>query len=520
MPHIFLDSTNSSVNSDWTRTSTPHMFLSYANPDATRSSRALHETNQERGCAASNTKKSHRKRGSGTPHLFLHMADNSISDDNTTTNTTTESSERRRQDINRFSGWGTSLDDFEVECKLYMQTYQGLPAHQATTVSAAIRKEATPAGGTHDLDHRYVLYASFLDQALSSSPNKNKKHHSEARAGNITSMSNLTDSGDKDTIQSQMESLKSQVQRQQEELTFLRCATKSLILSSDHEPRRENQPIGSVDKYQNAIVPDNKTHMSPLRDEHHHQDAGIPTNIDISHLAVIVDDMTEALSVLTLSEDMATKSLQPPENQLVDIHPTSNLAVSRKHIPPPHIYSTHGTRNPDLDVDTSKLLGTTNTSTVRSSCMATMQLVCLVRTDMTTHHHSATIPVAASNTELQKGGEIQSHHDRVRGMNFQLYFKHWGTTLQGRYNGRISPRTGLPHGSGVLRFENRDMYIGEFVDGALHGEGTLFARTNDSNNNNKLLTLRGFFHQNEFLGWNEEQRSSCSEDAKSAGNEY
>ena len=55
-------------------------------------------------------------------------------------------------------------------------------------------------------------------------------------------------------------------------------------------------------------------------------------------------------------------------------------------------------------------------------------------------------------------------------------------------------KNGKPHGTGVLRFDNRDVYIGQFSDGVLEGEGTLLSRCN-----NRLVTLRGSFRNNEFV---------------------
>jgi hypothetical protein len=204
---------------------------------------------------------------------------------------------------------------------------------------------------------------------------------------------------------------------------------------------------------------------------------------------------------------MTTKSLPPPEKQPVDIHPTSTLAVFRKHIPPPPLYSHHGTRKPNLNVDTSKLLGTTNTSTVGSNCMATMQLVYLVRTEMTTHHHSAIIPAASSCTELQKCGKIQSHHDRALGMNFRaLHCK--VDTIEGCHL-----ELGRPKDLESCGLKTETCTLENLSTEPCMGKAFSLLVFNDSNNYSKLLPLRGFFHQNKFRGWKEEQRSSCSKDA-------
>lgn len=49
---------------------------------------------------------------------------------------------------------------------------------------------------------------------------------------------------------------------------------------------------------------------------------------------------------------------------------------------------------------------------------------------------------------------------------------------------------GAPHGTGALRFENGDTYLGGLVNGAMHGKGTLYHRTG---------MQRGQFQQNAFV---------------------
>lgn len=104
------------------------------------------------------------------------------------------------------------------------------------------------------------------------------------------------------------------------------------------------------------------------------------------------------------------------------------------------------------------------------------------------------IPKAQEMTypDLEKG-EIRGQH--TRSLDFFMYLNDLGTLLRGKYNGKISLDTGLPHGKGVFRFENRDVYIGDFADGMMHGEGCLYTRRNE-----RLLKLRGTFHHNDFFG--------------------
>ncbi|KAG7361067.1 MORN repeat-containing protein [Nitzschia inconspicua] len=94
--------------------------------------------------------------------------------------------------------------------------------------------------------------------------------------------------------------------------------------------------------------------------------------------------------------------------------------------------------------------------------------------------------------ELEKG-ETQGQHTRC--MDFFLYLNDLESLLRGKYSGKISLETGLPHGKGIFRFDNRDVYIGDFADGMMHGEGCFFTRRN-----NRLLKLRGTFQHNDFFG--------------------
>jgi hypothetical protein len=64
--------------------------------------------------------------------------------------------------------------------------------------------------------------------------------------------------------------------------------------------------------------------------------------------------------------------------------------------------------------------------------------------------------------------------------------------LEGQYNGPL--RYSLPHGTGTIRFRNGDTYLGELVDGEMHGKGSLYHRSKDSG------TSRGYFEHNVFVG--------------------
>ena len=75
-----------------------------------------------------------------------------------------------------------------------------------------------------------------------------------------------------------------------------------------------------------------------------------------------------------------------------------------------------------------------------------------------------------------------------------MYLNDLQSLLKGKYSGKISLDTGLPHGKGVFRFENGDFYVGDFWNGMMHGDGCLFTRRRK-----KLLKLRGTFQHNDYF---------------------
>jgi len=97
---------------------------------------------------------------------------------------------------------------------------------------------------------------------------------------------------------------------------------------------------------------------------------------------------------------------------------------------------------------------------------------------------------------------IQAHRLRL-----QLIIR--GIAFTGSYNGSLM--RGVPHGAGVFRFDNRDLYVGDFTNGVMHGEGTLFCRKKLCQENSKLAVLRGRFENNEFKG------DATADDLTSAG---
>ena len=92
-----------------------------------------------------------------------------------------------------------------------------------------------------------------------------------------------------------------------------------------------------------------------------------------------------------------------------------------------------------------------------------------------------------------KPGEVC--HQHARSLEFFIYLNDVQTLMRGKYSGKISLETNLPDGPGLFRFENRDVYVGEFSNGMMHGQGCFYTRRN-----RKLLKLCGQFQHNDFLG--------------------
>jgi hypothetical protein len=72
-------------------------------------------------------------------------------------------------------------------------------------------------------------------------------------------------------------------------------------------------------------------------------------------------------------------------------------------------------------------------------------------------------------------------------------------TQKTKYSGAL--HRGLPDGMGVLRFENGDLYIGEFHLGEMHGVGMFNQKRREHNRKQaKHQIFNGGFVHNEFVG--------------------
>ncbi len=320
----------------------------------------------------------------------------------------------------RVSSWGSSFDDFELECDLFLQTNQKLSQDRSSAVSRVLKKVAQETSrddylGSHS-GHRNARFANYLQDAL------------EDRSVDDTVISYVSYEQDSDPAKNEMESLREQIRRQQEEIKFLRSTVKALLHSDNTEgDRREPNP---------CLRQCSETKSSPSPTEFVKEvDIGIPRDILVHH--DIASDGTDALSDVTLNESSIGIDLFDNANVIVGSASPRSIALPKPN----------------------KALTASN---------------------------------AYRSFPDMARGEIQNK--RARGMLFTISFKSWGFTLQGRYIGML--RHGIPNGSGILRFDNGDYYVGGLKNGLLHGDGSLFLRRDG-----QLLKFRGKFEQNEFIGW-------------------
>lgn len=408
------------------------MFLAYANPDRgngcefnARDTNMLSDANSPRVS----------RQSSAAPHIFLNYTGHSGRTERTLERGSRSGNVLQR----RFESWGESPEDFEKECLKYLEKKQGFGTPRASLVSKALR---TTVEGTKKTTTN-AKYAHFLSLALATSEDQNEFNDLE-----------LPDSPNIAVLQNQ-------IQKQMEEIDFLRSAMRALIPLVSETPTLSEQqgPIASI---------------VPLRQRKVTED--VPRSIHIHSLGPVVDD-------LTMSEYM-------PIEELVNVNRVENYPLFRNEsllVSSTALHDSPIKRSQDFG-----LLPNTSISVVQA-----MDLLNVEGTEVT--------QLKVSYTEMAKGA---IHGGRARGMLCQVQFRNWGLILEGRYNGMI--REGLPHGSGVIRFENRDCYVGQFSDGMLHGEGSLFLRRNKS-----LVVFRGLFWRSEFIG-ESHHRLLAADDAASA----
>ena len=375
------------------------------------------------------------RRCSATPHSFLPY----VGSDSELAIRSTESKH-------------TSRRNFEDKCTEYLQEDARLSSLQAKNVVSSLRKAADEvASGKENLNLQYLLFASIVRQSL----RRREGGKIEVQDDKSLELVDLVND-EKNPMPSEIESLRRQLKRSREEVNFLRCAVRQLVI-----PLRDKD-IKSGQK------------QDKTGDETRLQNVSVPSKIEFMQRRGSEDEISVDLSQLTPSvEFRLPKNCLPivvnsyPEP--LEMNLASPYALANKKMPQiPKIL-------PNFDVDKPMV-----PPSISERYLETMQLVYSFRSERT----------QSGQSDMVKG-EIRNN--RARGMRFQLRFENFGVRVSGTYNGTL--KNGVPHGSGVLRFDNRDFYIGEFHNGALHGEGTLFSRKDF-----KLVKMRGKFSQNEFVG--------------------
>lgn len=432
----------------------PHMFLSYASPDSRNQT-------LETCPLSSPHRPSQRRKSSATPHLFLPYA-----------------------------GRKSSVE-FENNCKAYMQE-QDLPEFHATVVAKAmcIASAETAGGKGFDATLRHSLHASFFSKAI---------------RGQHETLPEVSDDDTPDLLSEPDESsswetdfLKDQVKRQQEELEFLRSALRHLVslpVQQENAPQVQHESRNPLEVYE-TTTRQNRDIVGrlpsiiefPARDEVDDDDSEQMSELQ-SPSVIVLGNPSSNLKLLRQNTPKAENS--DPTNAITTLALQNKLALLKQndpHRPSPPVCIPAST----IDFSKDQVSG-------NAGYMKSMQLVVETRTKQKQKSYTY--------TDMVKGEILDG---RARGLNFRLYFEQRGVYVEGLYSGTI--KNGLPHGIGVLRFNNRDLYMGSFAEGKMHGEGTLLSRCDS-----RLATFRGTFRNNEFVEQSATAKPLSSNESASAG---
>jgi hypothetical protein len=456
-PHIFSDSPNSSISSgDWynnrstqSNRSTPHMFLSYANPSSFAQSFRRKSTNRAE-TPVSELRSAHSRHksraSSSSAHLFLDYA-NDKPDEHKPSSRGPQQPRVKRQVKQH------EVEEFQFRCTEALRSEQGFSAYHASTAANALSKAAEAAASSTTIDNSedvFSLYRSAIRRAVTA--------QSETLADCDESMNMSQVFSEHGNRSSSSQSFS---QSQQDELMFLRLAVKELLFRLPGE-----DPL---------VPPENNKNIT------------IPSNIEFYPPGVMDDDLTETASFVSpdaAAEGEGTQELalkaNPPGHEKTPLYIDW---VGMPSIPsPPLNLPDH--RDPYKNSLTTKIESTESWRYLQ-----------------TIHTLFATRPASSQTSKynLIEKGEI--HGDRARGIQWQVTIR--GVPFKGTYNGSLKDGA-VPEGPGVLRFHNRDLYIGDFINGAMHGEGALFCRKQT-----KLAVLRGRFDSNEFVGTGSDESISA-----------
>lgn len=524
-PYIFADDSASSItdvssfNIGRTWPATPHIFLAYAKKscavDIRRQlqsvSRIERKKHSDLVATAVNPPSLHRSRdGIPTAHLFLPYAGSYSRDelekDDECTEThagedTCETSERKRGMID----WvGESLDSFQSRCMEYMTTEHCVPPEHAGAAAFAMRAAATRAGTENHPSSKcvYSQVEDVIDGIFTESSTivdgKETPGHDDSGS---PSKRKIGEGNSK-------EAMFHKIERQEDELSFLRLVLRNLVLppqkrTSDNELMKpppvisyKSQPskfVRLVNGHQYNHPDDTVCEQGRIG-----EGMGIPSFIELREQREgppLVDrdmDTLDVASQLTPSIGDFDSPLQLQQHDLLRLasfgerfkmqEPNTLHSQLRSFVATP-------TSTQALHPSASKPPDGFKSNTNTSSCL---NLSYETRMEKALEQSSDLVSTSITDMEL---GQIRGL--RARSVDFSMYLNDAKTLLKGKYSGRIRSETGLPHGLGVFRFDNRDLYVGEFDNGLFHGEGMLLTRRNHN-----LIKLRGNFLHNCFVGDN------------------
>ena len=173
------------------------------------------------------------------------------------------------------------------------------------------------------------------------------------------------------------------------------------------------------------------------------------------------------------------------------------------------VSETPGIENIKLENDRS---ATANTALIKENMflrMAVKELIGVLQDNTETVGHMSAEQrdsEVQTNADLDSSSTLTPHSqaespnspgtlaNHAKGISWQIESSD-GKILCGKYTGGLVE--GVPSGNGVLRFLNGDLYIGDFRNGQMHGEGVFYSRRSVRSN---LEIRRGIFQSNEFVG--------------------
>lgn len=374
----------------------------------------------------------------GPAHLFLSYAQKSARGNSLDCSQPTVFSDGSNSYRKSWSSSGSEQEDLQLEFDSILQEAGFLSGERSSEIAAILKdvaEECTELGGCNDNFAEY-LSAIFDSQKII--------------ADNEASISPQDD-----TVQEQPN-------RQHDEIAFLRSALKALLRTGDISSCEDEKTCPSP-RSMHALVKDLDGVKTDQRSRNQEDCSQVfkPECLAIPRILSPCDAPD--------CEDSVLSDVTPSEEgiRIVSLEDELGLSTKAQYL----LNESKGDRN-------------MNQPTKEECKPATINL------SVSTLTRRPTVYSGVAFTDMIKG-EIQGN--RARGIVHRIYFAAWGMELRGRYSGMV--QNSLPHGSGVLRFDNGDFYCGQFEVGMLHGVGSLLLRRGGT-----LLKYRGHFAGNEFVG--------------------